>query len=142
VGFIHRIVHTGNLLNNFAGKNIVSKKKGGIVSTRKNKGLDCSALHLLCLVLEMLKLMDFSQALLFISTTIQKMIQGNDTRHRNYTLAHSIYTTGKNLEFFLFYILTTSCFFLTLYSTFPCAPPQPGVRVAIAAPKGQMGSAG
>ena len=30
------------------------KKEGGIVSNRKNKGLDCSALHLLCLVLETL----------------------------------------------------------------------------------------
>ena len=29
-----------------------------------------------------------------------------------------------------------------MYSMSPCAPPQPGVRVAIAAPKGHMGSAG
>ena len=66
---MHRVdIHTGNFLNNFGGKNIVSKKKGGTVSNRKNKGLDCSALHLLCLVLETLKLMDFFQALLFIST--------------------------------------------------------------------------
>ncbi len=30
--------HTGNLLNKTGGKNIVSKKKGGTVSNRKNKG--------------------------------------------------------------------------------------------------------